>query len=445
VSYVVHRPARTDEASEWQAYWVAQGTPWRTEPEIDDQRKEYLSQRRAISPDVAQGSYPFGGEQLSRADVEWLLATHQAGGTMGPVDMDAGGELVAREGLDLRGADLRARDLSDLPLARLRGGVTPREWLTASSFEREAAAIHLEDATLRSTHLEGAQLRGAHLERAYLHDAHLEGSELVQAHLEGAVLFGTWLQGRAVQPVSGARRMRRGAPMPWVLPPADLHLAYFDSATSLYTAHVGDRMFGGVRVADIRWNAVNLARTQWGDVAILGDELVARRAVASDGTQKGPRRRLEEYQTAARAYRQLAIALRGQGVSQDADRFAYRAQLLERTVERMQGHWARALGSWLLDASSGYGYRPLRSLIAYVAIIGLFAGAYLLNAQFAAPHLTWDEALVLSISSFHGRGFFSSGISLGDTLARLAAGEAILGLLIEITFIATFTQRFFAR
>jgi hypothetical protein len=33
----------------------------------------------------------------------------------------------------------------------------------------------------------------------------------------------------------------------------------------------------------------------------------------------------------------------------------------------------------------------------------------------------------------------------GDTLARLAAGEAIIGLLIEITFIATFTQRFFAR
>jgi hypothetical protein len=38
-----------------------------------------------------------------------------------------------------------------------------------------------------------------------------------------------------------------------------------------------------------------------------------------------------------------------------------------------------------------------------------------------------------------------SGISLGDTLAPLAAGEAIIGLLIEITFIATFTQRFFAR
>jgi len=33
----------------------------------------------------------------------------------------------------------------------------------------------------------------------------------------------------------------------------------------------------------------------------------------------------------------------------------------------------------------------------------------------------------------------------GDTFARLAAAEAVLGLLIEISFIATFTQRFFGR
>jgi hypothetical protein len=52
---------------------------------------------------------------------------------------------------------------------------------------------------------------------------------------------------------------------------------------------------------------------------------------------------------------------------------------------------------------------------------------------------------VLSIRRFHGRSFFTSGISLGDNLARIAAGQAIIGLLIEITFIARFTQRFFAR
>ena len=103
------------------------------------------------------------------------------------------------------------------------------------------------------------------------------------------------------------------------------------------------------------------------------------------------------------------------------------------------------LFSWLLNLISGYGYRPWRSVITYIVVICAFAGAYLLNAHFVAPHLTWDEAVVLSVSSFHGRGFFPSGISLGDTFARLAAGEAIVGLFIEIVFIATFTQRFFAR
>jgi len=72
-------------------------------------------------------------------------------------------------------------------------------------------------------------------------------------------------------------------------------------------------------------------------------------------------------------------------------------------------------------------------------------GFYLLNAHFVTPHLGWDEALVLSVSSFHGRSFFSQDIMLGDTYARLAAAEAVIGLVIEISFIATFTQRFFGR
>jgi hypothetical protein len=50
------------------------------------------------------------------------------------------------------------------------------------------------------------------------------------------------------------------------------------------------------------------------------------------------------------------------------------------------------------------------------------------------------------VTSFHGRGFFpGGGLALDDPITILAAIEAILGLFIEITFIATFTQRFFAR
>jgi hypothetical protein len=53
------------------------------------------------------------------------------------------------------------------------------------------------------------------------------------------------------------------------------------------------------------------------------------------------------------------------------------------------------------------------------------------------------EALILSVSSFHGRGFFQPLQSLGDPVAALASIEAVVGLFIEISFIATFTQRFF--
>jgi hypothetical protein len=155
--------------------------------------------------------------------------------------------------------------------------------------------------------------------------------------------------------------------------------------------------------------------------------------------------RLEEYETAVRANRQLAMALRAQGLDEEAARFAYRAQLLQRIVLRRQGKFGQYLFSLLLDLLAVYGYRPGRSLMAYLVVIFGFMGLYLLNAHGAATHLSWDEALVLSVSSFHGRGFFLQNVTLGDAFARLAAMEAVLGLLIEISLISTFTQRFFGK
>jgi hypothetical protein len=145
--------------------------------------------------------------------------------------------------------------------------------------------------------------------------------------------------------------------------------------------------------------------------------------------------------------------LRTQGLNEEANRFAYRAQVLQRVVLRRQGQLGRDLGSWLLDMVAGYGYKPMRSVITYLLVIVGFAAAYfgVTNigiTPFLPTHstpLAWYEALVLSISSFHGRGLFPSALTLGDPIAILAAVEAIIGLLIEITFIATFTQRYFAR
>lgn len=126
--------------------------------------------------------------------------------------------------------------------------------------------------------------------------------------------------------------------------------------------------------------------------------------------------------------------------------------------------YGRIVFSSFLDALAGYGYRPAKSLRGYVMVIILFALLYwifgyldgiqaatvmaqhLHRAVIAVPVLTPLEALVYSLTSFHGRGFFpGTGIRLDDPLVIFAAIEAMVGLVIEVSFIATFTQRFLSR
>ena len=77
------RPKSDDDRQVWTAYWTAQGMAWRSEPEIDEERKGILARRLTIQPDIQKGIYPFKGEKLDRKDVEWLLATHNSGGKVG--------------------------------------------------------------------------------------------------------------------------------------------------------------------------------------------------------------------------------------------------------------------------------------------------------------------------------------------------------------------------
>ena len=80
-----------------------QSHTWRTEPEIDNERQAYLTRQLALLPDPQRGVYPFKDISLSRADIEWLLTTHQQ---QGPVEW-TDPQRRTRLGLDLRGADLR--------------------------------------------------------------------------------------------------------------------------------------------------------------------------------------------------------------------------------------------------------------------------------------------------------------------------------------------------
>jgi pentapeptide repeat protein len=421
----VARPADGAGGEAWRAYWTALGMTWRSEPEIGAERQAGLAAMRGVPPDIARGVYPFRDQALARADVEWLLATHESGGKQGPVSVQDAGK---REGLDLRGAQLSGVDLSGLPLTALRAGLTQDEsdeW--GRDLTRDAAA-----------RLDGAKLRFAHLERATLARARLEGANLEGALLMGADLSGAHLEGVLLKRANLAGAYLRGAA--------------FNERSNLNDMILMDATHGAARMADIRWSGTNLAVVDWEHVTRLGEEQRATLSgkapseIIVDGKRRSRRAiLLRRYSAAVRAYRQMATALRAQGLNEDADRFAYRAQMLQATVLRLKRRWLRWLGSTLLDLVSGYGYHPLRSLATYLLVVGGFAAIYYGLGQGITPPLGPLDALIFSVTSFHGRGFSpGAAVTLHSAITIIAALEAVAGLLIEIIFIATFTQRFFA-
>jgi len=440
------QPTTNDDKEAWKAYWKALDQPWRTEPEIDVDRQKFLTERRGITPSIEWGIYPFKGiePKLTRADIEWLLATHENG--LGPVDWNDQSQRN-REGLDLRGAILNEENLSELPLARLLGGIGSRRQVTPTSElifttteQRDMAAVRMEGANLENAHLERANLsrsrlnkaniRRAHLESADLFYAHLEEAFLSHAHLEGAFLLGCHLEGTILfkAHLAGALLLR----------------AIFNHETNLEGILLWDEKHGYASLADIRWGDANLTVVNWSQVKLLGDEYRLQHSTY-DGKTKDRKSQIKEYETAIRANRQLAVELQDQGLNEVAVRFVYRAQLMQRKVFWYQGKLGQYLFSLFLDLLSGYGYKPGRCFIAYLLVILSFATVYFIIGHKVGPVLSPLGSVVFSMTSFHGRGFFPGGIGLDDPLTVVAALEAFVGLLIEVTFIATLTQRLFGK
>lgn len=414
----------------------------------------------AISND--EDASPFEGMRLTGADVFWLVVSTLVGTTP---QLDANvaewllqvrDDFLARRHISLSALNLNGADLSG---AKLSGAILRYVDLSDANFNK---------ANLSNADLEGADLSGAHLYEADLSHAELSDTVLTEASLWHANLSGADLSEADLSQaslrfanLSGASLFRSNLLEADLLRAnlsgVDLQGARMNVETDLTEAVLSPT----TQLADVIWNGAPLARISWETLPVVGDETVARQPQDSDGEVKDAEERRGDFAGAARAYRLLAVALRSQGLNEHADRYAYRAQLMQRVVLRRQvflpekgkrvelrrrfRSFAGYVGSLLLDLISGYGFRPLRAFAAYALVIVLFTGLYLLNSHFVAPHLTWNEALVLSMSSFHGRGFFNSNIQLGDTYAQLAALEALVGLFIEVTFIATFTQRFFAR
>ena len=420
------------------------------------------------------------GAHLEGAD---LSAAHLEGAFL----MAAHVERANLYGIHLEGANLMGADLKgvDLVKAHLEGASLMGAHLKGANLHE----AHLEEASLHGAHLEGADLSEAHLERTNLVEAHFEQAnlfrahlekaafidaylertnlseawlmgadfggawlalaDLERAHLEGANLSEAWLMGADLGGAQMEGANLRGARLAW----ANLRGAWLDNKTVLSEASLDNK----TKLGDIQWSgvgSVNLTQINWTAVPRLGDE---------QGV--GLRAKVSEHEAVVRAYRQVAAQLRAQGISEVADRFAHNAQVRQRWVYlrsliedwrrpwRLPGDLGRYLGSAALALLAGYGYRPGRTIFWYLVTIAGFAAMFLaathgwvpfgLPAPSQLAPLPWYEALILSVSSFHGRGFFQPLESLGDPVAALAAIEAVVGLLIEVSFIATFTQRFF--
>jgi hypothetical protein len=285
------------------------------------------------------------------------------------------------------------------------------EWVLRSrdwpNGKPDLRGIYLEDLALRDVNLAFANLDGAHLYRvdlsgADLNGARLFGTDLAKANLSRAILGYSWM----------------------------------NEATNLNSIVID----GQIRLIGARWNNVPLALVDWGQVPRLGDEVEIAEATTRE-------ERIQACRDVALAYRNLAITLRSQGLNREASVYRLHEQQLERYASRLSFHLGAWAFSWLLDVVAGYGEKPARALRTYLVVILAFAAAYLAvthipGAQTHVTCLTWDVALVLSITSFHGRGFFPGFLSLDDWVARVAALEAVIGLFIELIFIATFTRRF---
>jgi uncharacterized protein YjbI with pentapeptide repeats len=484
----------SDRPIAWPAYWRSQGQPWRTEPEIDSARQEQLEARRAVTPDPQKGIYRFKGMNLSRGDVEWLLATHENG--KGPVDWQDETQ-QPREGLDVCGAVLSG-NLRGLPLSRLKGGLARSEWsgwvraskelLALGAVDMEAADLfgtHLEGASLTSAQFKQADLRLACLDGANLTGAQLDGANLTGAQLDGANLTGAQLDGAYLTGAQLAKANLHGVQLRHAilfgtqlkdaylvgahLEGANLTGAQLDGANlrrarlgrailsgtleglDLTEAILADENGVGPRLAAVRWGNTDLSAVDWLQIKQLDDEYVA----YHEKGEHDALTQLQAFKKAVKAYRQLALALRTQGLYEEAAYFSYRAHVLHREVLRRQvvfkqdaGKQGRATASWFLqlgkylfsfflDLTTGYGYKPWRSIITYFLVIITFA-----LAHSAFDHVSFlPNALVLSLTGFHGRGFFPGQNGAIASMVLIAL-EATVGLLIEISYIVVFTKRF---
>ncbi len=259
--------------------------------------------------------------------------------------------------LHLEGADLRDAKLQNANLGWVR-----LELANLMRADLQAAALsfaHPEYADLGETNLKFAHLDLAYLNNAFFDAANLESANLSAANCESAS-FGN---ARLVMADLGGANLEDADLEGAQRAGANLIEARFSAGTKLKDVVLSEREHGNAFLVDVRWGEANLSVIDWETLKSPGQESLVdttQHPLPFDNTAEG---RLARLKAAVRTNRQLATALRSQGLNEEADCFAYRAQLFQRKVLLRQHKFGRALGSKVLDLISGYGYKPIRSFI----------------------------------------------------------------------------------
>jgi uncharacterized protein YjbI with pentapeptide repeats len=334
-----------------------------------------------------------------------------------------------------KGSDSPYKGVKIQTLGELQWILRRRQWSVAFIVPEGMERANFREADFRFANLSGACFDYMDLSRARLLRANLCGSTFRQTKLGGSGLFEADLSG------------------------ANLRGCYLDEQTNLNDIRISSQTMLG----EIHWNGASILRVPWNTLQQhgflrLGDEdripqPVTQRDDEGAIIKHRPKTRAESVQAirdAARAYASVSQELYNQNLRGIAAQFRLREHRLERRAlfkARKPGSLLAGMGSWLLDLVSGYGELPSRTFVAYVLVVLFFSLLdYLvtntIRGSTTIVHLSWDESLVLSLTSFHGRGFFPGYLQLNDWVARIGAVEAVIGLFIELILIATFSRRF---
>jgi hypothetical protein len=130
--------------------------------------------------------------------------------------------------------------------------------------------------------------------------------------------------------------------------------------------------------------------------------------------------------------------LRSQGLNEEAARFTYRGQLIQREVLRREKNWLAWLYSWILDLVAGYGYKPLRFFIAAITILVFFGIIYFILGLLNPTHLTILNAFVTSVQYFLTPDFKNLFANVRGTFGAI---EELFGIFIAAILIAIVTNR----